>query len=587
MKRLIFIPLFLILLNSYAATYYVAPTTATPVGSDSNSGTIAAPWLTFQKALQNAHAGDTVYFRGGNYYPTATIRHEPYSTPLGTYGYNGTPDDPICFFNYPDEVPVFDYSLKHPLDGFNTGFLKMFVDFVHYKGLTFTNLWQWEEENEVEVIMDYACSNLIYENVTIHHCSGAGFRYFATIQSEGGTPPWNRYDYDTLKYINCDAYHLCDSLVVSGNLLGNKADGWKTSEESGCYKYWEGCRAWNCSDDGFDPSGGNFRDFKNCWSFNNGYSQGDGYGWKVSGPGENIGDTSLTLRFVNCIAAYNRAWGFGEVDQYAYYKNVLRMYNNIAYHNRYGIGNDFRELQVPDRENIFRNNICYANTESDIQLYYYIHDHNSWDTPGITVSDADFVLIDSAAGVTEMMAARKADHSLPDLTFLTLAGTSDLINAGTDTICYNGNFIHIIDSADFSGTEPDMGYAEYDEGEEEDTAPLVSTTPVTNITSRRARSGGTVTSDGGDTVTQRGICYSTSTNPTTASSKVIVAGTIGSFTANITGLTSNTTYHVKAYATNGIGTSYGSEEDFTTREWGPGKSGSVYVFSGGHIIKIE
>ena len=96
--------------------------------------------------------------------------------------------------------------------------------------------------------------------------------------------------------------------------------------------------------------------------------------------------------------------------------------------------------------------------------------------------------------------------------------------------------------------------------------PTVTTTsPITSITRTTATGGGNVTSDGGDSVTARGVVWSTSINPTTALSTKTSNGTgTGSFTSSITSLTCNTLYHVRAYATNSVGTSYGSDVTFTT-----------------------
>jgi hypothetical protein len=97
------------------------------------------------------------------------------------------------------------------------------------------------------------------------------------------------------------------------------------------------------------------------------------------------------------------------------------------------------------------------------------------------------------------------------------------------------------------------------------TAPVVTTTAASSVASTTATSGGNVTSDGGSTVTAKGICWSTSTGPTIALSTKTTDGTgTGSFTSSITGLTLGLTYYVRAYATNNIGTSYGSEVTFTT-----------------------
>ena len=94
--------------------------------------------------------------------------------------------------------------------------------------------------------------------------------------------------------------------------------------------------------------------------------------------------------------------------------------------------------------------------------------------------------------------------------------------------------------------------------------PTITTTNVSAIMTTSAVCGGSVTSDGGAAVTTRGVCWSTSPNPTINNSKTTNGTGTGSFTSNITGLTANTTYYVRAYATNNIGTAYGEEKSFTT-----------------------
>lgn len=94
--------------------------------------------------------------------------------------------------------------------------------------------------------------------------------------------------------------------------------------------------------------------------------------------------------------------------------------------------------------------------------------------------------------------------------------------------------------------------------------PTVSTTSITNITNSNANSGGIVTSQGSSPVTARGVCWSTSPNPTITNSFTTDASGTGSFTSIMNGLSGNTTYYVRAYATNSSGTSYGLQETFTT-----------------------
>ena len=95
--------------------------------------------------------------------------------------------------------------------------------------------------------------------------------------------------------------------------------------------------------------------------------------------------------------------------------------------------------------------------------------------------------------------------------------------------------------------------------------PTISTSVISNLTYSSAISGGNISADGNVTVTARGVCWSSSSNPTIALSTKTVDGTgTGSFTSAISGLTENTSYYVRSYATNAIGTAYGSEVVFTT-----------------------
>lgn len=111
------------------------------------------------------------------------------------------------------------------------------------------------------------------------------------------------------------------------------------------------------------------------------------------------------------------------------------------------------------------------------------------------------------------------------------------------------------------------------------TVPEVQTTSPSSITTNSATCGGNVTSDGGASIIQRGVCYSTSQNPNT-SNQIVTSGTgIGSFTCNLTGLTANTTYYVRAYAINSVGTAYGEQKSFTTTSGGGGGGGQTFTYT--------
>ena len=89
--------------------------------------------------------------------------------------------------------------------------------------------------------------------------------------------------------------------------------------------------------------------------------------------------------------------------------------------------------------------------------------------------------------------------------------------------------------------------------------PSVTTTVATGLTCTGFTSGGNVTSDGGSTVTARGVCWGTSPSPTITGNKTSNGSSTGSFTSSITGLAINTVYYYRAYATNSVSTAYGQE----------------------------
>ncbi|MBS4013618.1 MAG: hypothetical protein KGZ97_07640 [Bacteroidetes bacterium] len=98
------------------------------------------------------------------------------------------------------------------------------------------------------------------------------------------------------------------------------------------------------------------------------------------------------------------------------------------------------------------------------------------------------------------------------------------------------------------------------------TTPTVNSYEVTSITSSSAMCGGSISSNGGATVTARGVVWNITENPTIVDNlgKTTNGTGTGNFTSNITGLTHVTTYYVRAYATNSVGTSYGVQREFTT-----------------------
>ncbi len=106
---------------------------------------------------------------------------------------------------------------------------------------------------------------------------------------------------------------------------------------------------------------------------------------------------------------------------------------------------------------------------------------------------------------------------------------------------------------------------------------LLSTNLVTNITATTAICGGNITSNGGSAITCRGLCWSTASNPTIADSHVFCGAGISNFQGNITGLTSATTYYVRAFAMNAVDTAYGPSVNFTTNAASAGGCGGQTI----------
>lgn len=149
----------------------------------------------------------------------------------------------------------------------------------------------------------------------------------------------------------------------------------------------------------------------------------------------------------------------------------------------------------------------------------------------------------------------------------------------------NRTYLHIISNN--GSNELEITARGYD-------VPTVTTYDASNITTTSATCGGNVDADGGTSVTDRGICWATTHAPTLENSSKMSLGTgTGIFSGVISGLTLNTTYYVRAYATNQRGTSYGQEIQFTTADGtptvttiAPTKIGTT-VTTGGNVVSDE
>jgi hypothetical protein len=471
MKKLFITISFLIItLLSTATTYYVATN-----GNNTNPGTLAQPFLTWQYALDQMGSGDTTFVRGGVYYITGTNN---FVFVDGTA--SGTASERCFIGAYPPDFEAGNYPIldcEAALESYGTNFSCLgfnAVQYWHVWGLTIRNAYQRGVAGRRP--QGFGCTNsanFIFENCTAHDISARGFYYesgawntWDAEYADPENPVYAIWDSDTTRFINCDTYNICDSVNLSSG------DGWKCGNYYGGLMTFDGCRAWYYSDDGFDPGGAGKRIFRNCWAMatdryaNVGTIEGNGF--KTGALGEDqigyIPSNFVAAEFYNCIAAHCESAGFGNNLELGY-DNRAKYFNTISYHNDQGYF-DVPLVLVNERYTEMRNNVAYGNHSADysqVGIYnpsVYTESNNTWiatqetgygSWPGwilnnaYTVTDADFVSLDSS----QIHRVRKADWSLPDITFLKLASTSDLIDGGIDV------------GLPYSGSAPDLGYAEY------------------------------------------------------------------------------------------------------------------------------
>jgi len=453
-------------------------------GDDGGTGAINDPWATWQYAFEQADAGDTVWFRGGTYQPTTyadgnNIHYiAPYEAP--SFGNDGTASEPISYFAYPGETPILDCSLIDITGhAYNTAIQVVRANYINWRGLHITNVEQpTSGANPAMAFNGYICTNMTFEDIVIHDIGGRGFYYitdWALAIGSGG--PAVTISADTTTWINCDVYNCNDSLSETP---GNAADGWFIQNTGGAYFLLQGNRAYNCTDDGYNTGGAAVMRMTNNWSFINGIATSvDGVGYKFDS--FDIEEESESPdRFITYnIAAYNKGNGFFDLSFQGFGMNNGRLYNNTSFKN--GIGWVASDNTRP-MANIYRNNIVYESTQTQVTWHYdvsitqvYTESHNIWDyndpSPGsvpwfvltdtVTLTDDDWLTVDSTTIVDQMKAARQSDGSLPVLTTaFVLAEGSDLIDAGT--VPPDSDDIDI--ALPYNGDAPDIGAYESNYG---------------------------------------------------------------------------------------------------------------------------
>jgi MYXO-CTERM domain-containing protein len=459
-------------LSASAATYYVATT-----GSDTAAGTEAAPFASWARAQTAVAAGDTVYFRGGTYKytdATSTCTSTTATVDSIVLSKSGTSGNPINYWAYPGETPVFDFSGLTDTTKYScrqVG-IRVEADWLYLKGFEVKGVLQLNMDNhESWCVYVIGGSNNIFELMNAHHNMGPGFFVIT-----GGNNT----------FLNCDSHENEDTLTSNGD--GQSADGFgcHPNQQGDTGNIFKGCRAWWNSDDAWDfINSQEACTVEDSWAWYSGYkpdaltggapvalAAGNGNGFKGGGYGDpQTGVPSPTPQHIIQFDAafYVKANGF-----YANHEIVNPFfYNNTAFNN----GTDFDMLGLDGTTvtsvGTLKNNAAYSNDGHELTTDFtnggpIVDEFNSWDTSlNLKLTNADFmsVAFSPPASCPEvytpggtaccaptdttcfagMAGARQADGSLPVTPFLRPSATSQLIDKGTNL------------GFPFSGTAPDLG----------------------------------------------------------------------------------------------------------------------------------
>ena len=428
--------------KKYKGDLYISP-----AGSDSNSGIKDEPLATIQAAQEKASPGDTIYIRGGKYEIKESDISKVESGLFACVSFldkSGEPDKRIKYWAYPGEEPVFDFSAVKPEDKRVVG-IWVEGDYIHIKGLEMTGV-QVTITTDTESYCIYSHGNHnIFENLSLHDNMGTGLRHY-----DGG---YNLF-------LNCDAYRNHDD--VSEDQLGGNTDGFGCHpEQGGKGNVFRGCRAWFNSDDGFDCIRSDESiTFDSCWAFYNGYSPSfdnlaNGNGFKAGGyaydPASEIPDSIPTHTIKYCLAVRNKNNGFYS----NHHLGGNKWFNNSAYKNDVNFNMVNRKSRNSDNINvagyghILKNNLAYlprGENTAYLDTAQCIVSHNSFYS-SVEVTDNDFVSLNEEL----LTASRKSDGNLPDVDFMKLASSSDLINKGVEI------------GFPYQGSAPDLGAFEYNQ----------------------------------------------------------------------------------------------------------------------------
>ncbi|MEL1239781.1 Ig-like domain-containing protein [Flavobacterium flavipallidum] len=352
-------------------------------------------------ALSKVKAGETVFLKGGTYTMNSKI----------TLSTSGTDGNQITILGQMDGTRAkLDFSAIG--EGSSNQGIVVAGNYIHIKAIDVYKAG----DNGVQV----KGSNNTIEFCSFSECSDSG------LQLDNGA--------SNNTILNCDSYFNADSTLEN-------ADGFACKLNVGSGNKFIGCRAWQNLDDGWD---GYLRGadnvtttYTNCWAIKNGYLKdgskgaGDGNGFKTGGSDDKL--LKHNGIYKNCIAAGNVADGFDHNSN----RGNVEIYNCSAYDN----GNNYNFSSTNPLAKLTLKNSCSIGAYGSVKADVLDVTNNGW-LNGLVTDAADF----ESTEISQLIQARKADGSLPDVTFMKLKTTSDLIDKGV-----------VIEGIPYLGAAPDLG----------------------------------------------------------------------------------------------------------------------------------
>ena len=420
-----------------ATNYYVSPT-----GNDANAGSLGSPKFNISALVNAVNPGDTIFVLPGTYNYNSITRLTR----------TGTAEKRICIFGTAAQRPVLNYTNQGPGDSNRAFLFEAGANYWHIKGLIIKEAG----DNGIKIESNW---NII-EFCDFDACYDSGIQ-IGLAKDSGTNDGTCAYNY----IVNCDSYNNCDSHKSGGN-----ADGFACKLFCGPGNIFEGCRAWNNSDDGWDMYSNTFGVLMlNCWTWHNadkttlrGNKYGNGNGFKMGGNSTYSRGTNIA---VGCVAFdMHYVGGGGKCFDQNDNQDPQVMLNCTTFDNIKGFS-----MASGSTGHTIKNCLAFKSTDKMISdQTQNITQNNSWQF-GTTTSDkqnggignyADFVADMSDNLVANQLAAvgRNPDGTIPDNGFCRLLSTSDCIDKG-QILSYS--FLDKSYPITFNGAAPDLGAFEF------------------------------------------------------------------------------------------------------------------------------